>query len=155
MKQVKRIQVTPTITLDAYTAGDVVGGLQTFAVSSVAPVHGYIRSLLITDDDSQAEQYTIYLYEEAPTTIANDAAFAPSVADLNKVIGTIVVATADWTADVGSTGIDWAMLGGHEDKEMWIPFFGKNVYAYLVATDTPDYAAADDLVLTMTVEYNI
>ena len=147
-----RVYNALTVGTGAYTAGDVVGGLLTFEVSTENGARsGNIVSVLLTDDHKQSEQYVLYLFDQAPTTIANDAAFAPTIADLKKIIGTVVVATADWT-EINNN--DWALLGGHEDTRMRIPFVTHdgNVYMYAVATDTPDYNAATDLTITIVVE---
>lgn len=150
-KWIKDIVVTPTITLNAYTAGDVVGGLMTFDVSAPRPASGEIRKIVITDDHNQSEQYTLLIHNDTPSTIANDAAYAPTIADLNMIIDEVVVATADWST-WNSNGI--AIIASYENVAMRIPFHTPdgNLYVYAVATDTPDYAAADDLVFTMTVE---
>lgn len=154
-RRIRRIQVAPTVDTDAYTAGDVVGGLMTF---SVAPqgLDGLIRSVLITDADNQSEGYTIYIFNAQPSVIADDAAFAPTIDDLNKIAGVVVVAAGDYTT-VNSLG--WTLIGGHEDNvaagvSMEIPVHSDNgdIYVYAVATDTPDYSAATDLTFTLSVE---
>lgn len=152
MRRIIRTLNALTVSTSAYTAGDVVGGLLTFEVSTENGARsGRVVSVLLTDDHSQEEQFVLYLFDQAPTTIANDAAYAPTIADLKKIIGTVTVATADWTTINGN---DWALLGGHEDAEMKIPFVTNdgNVYMYAVATDTPDYNAATDLTITLVVE---
>lgn len=148
--RVMSVTVTPTLTLNAYTAVDVVGGLMTFDFGPVSN-GGVIRQILITDAAAQSEQYSLYIFDDEPTTIANDAAFAPAIADLGKLVDVVTVATADWT-EINS--LDWAIIGSFEDGEMRIPFssVSGNLYMYAVATDTPDYAAADDLTFTLVVE---
>ena len=94
----KTVTATPTIDTDAYTANDVVGGLMTFAISTEQGHRsGQIVSMLVTDDHDQKEPYTLYIFTGgAPTTIADDAAFAPAIADLKKIVATITVAAADF-----------------------------------------------------------
>lgn len=141
------IDLEPTVTLAAYTGGDVVGGLLTFAVDGTSgPLRGVIRNLVMIDEDSEAEVYTLYLFSSQPSAIADAAPFAPTVADLRKLIGTVAIAAANYTTVnnfdyVEKTGID-------------LEFFAPNgsIYAYLVATDTPDYANADTLYFRLTVE---
>lgn len=148
MRRNKRTSVTPTIGTDAYTAGDVVGGLMTFAVGGVG-LSGSIRSVIVVDDHSQEEQYELYFFYALPSTIADDAAFAPTLADLKKLVSTVTLATADWTT---LNSNDVAILGGHEDTAMDIPFTSEdgNLYLYAVATDTPDQNAATDLTFIVT-----
>jgi len=149
--RVNTVTVVPTLTLNAYTAGDTVGGLLTFDVGW-ACMSGKIVSIAFVDDANQKEQYTIFLYDSLPSTIANDAAYEPTVADLKLLLSTVTLATADWTTISGNA---YALLGGHEDGAMDIEFFTPdgNIYMYLMATDTPDYAAATDLTIIMRVEY--
>ena len=150
MRRIRHIAVTPTIGTSAYTAADCVGGLMTFAITDQG-FDGLIRGLLVTDDHAQSEQYILYVYRSLPSTIADDAEYLPTVADLNKLVTTIVIATGDWT-EINS--IDWAFVGGYEDTQMQIPVHSANgnIYLYAVATDTPDYDATDDLVFTLSVE---
>jgi len=147
---IKAISVTPTVTLDAYTAADVVGGLITFEVRG-GPASGEIRRIRLVDDANQKEQFTLLIHNDTPSTIANDAAYAPVVADLAMIIDEVVVATADWSTWNGNAV---AMIAGYENGEMHIPFHTEdgNLYVYAVATDTPDYVAATDLTIIMDVE---
>lgn len=149
-KWIKDIAVTPTITLNAYTAGDVVGGLMTFEVRG-GPASGEIRKIVLVDDHNQSEQYTLLIHDDTPSTIANDAAYAPVVADLKLIVDEVVVATADWST-WNSNAV--AIVGSFENAEMHIPFHTEDgkLYMYAVATDTPDYAAATDLTIIMTCE---
>lgn len=151
MKEIKQVSVTPTISTGAYTAGDVVGGLMTFTVSDLTPVEGILRSILITDDHNQSEEYTLYVFNAVPSTIANDAAFAPTLADLKKLITTVGIASGDYTT---SNSNAWALLGGHEDTIMEIHFHSDTgaIYIYAVAVATPDYNADGDLSIKITVE---
>jgi len=149
MRRNKRISVTPTVDTDAYTAGDVVGGLMTFAVGGVG-LSGSIRSVIVVDDHGQTEPYTLYWFYARPSTIADDAAFAPTVADLKKLATTLLLEAGDY-ATVNSN--DVAILGGREDSAMDVPFTSDdgNLYLYAVPADTPDYNAATDLTFILTV----
>lgn len=139
------IDVEPTVTLAAYTANDVVGGLLTFSVAT-GPRRGVIRQLLLVDEDSQAETYTLYLFSDTPTTIADADAFAPTIADLRKLIGTVAIASASY---VTVNSLDYINILAID-----LEFFTSsgNIYGYLVATDTPDYTNADTLYLRLSVE---
>jgi hypothetical protein len=139
--------VTPSlvVTLNAYSANDVVGGLITIPANS-ASGGGVIRQVLITDAANQKEPYTLYLFDAEPTTIANDAAFAPTIADLKKIAATMAIAALDYVEvnslayAIKSPDLEFSVLGG-------------SLYAYLVAGDTPDYAAVTDLTLKFTLEF--
>lgn len=148
MRRVRRIAVTPTIGTVAYTAGDVVGGLMTFGITDQG-FDGQLSSILVTDAAAQGEAYTLYVFEAVPSTIADDAAFAPTLADLKKLVTTVAVGTADY-----GHGGSMALLGGHEDTEMKVPVHSNNgdLYIYAVAVATPDQVAVTDLTFTATVE---
>jgi len=124
----------------AYTAGDVVGGLMTFTLPGVAG-GGIINSVLLTDDDNEKAEISLYLFDEEPTTIADDAAFAPTAADLKKMIcGPIVFAAADFTT---VNSLAYAYEG---DLNYTFTADGKNqIYGYAVCTATPTYAATKTL----------
>ncbi len=147
MNRINRIAVTPTVTLNAYTANDVVGGLMTFGVFPQA-FDGVIRNLLSVDDDAQSEAYVMYVFESLPSTIANDAAFAPTLADLKKIATTITVANGDYITKGGNT---WTQDIVTEEAGSVHSDSG-NLYVYAVATNTPDYATTTPLTFTMTVE---
>ena len=140
------ITVTPTIALTAYTAGDVVGGLLTFSDNDVPVGAVAFNAVTLIEADIQNEQYVLHLFNDVPTTIANDAAYASNIliADLKKEIKQITIATADWT-DTGTVGTS--------AFKTFDPVYAENprnaIYGYLVATDTPDYSATDDLTINL------
>lgn len=144
--EIRTVDVALTVTLAAYTAGDVVGGLLTIPATHAAG-GGTLRQVSITDAANQKEPYTLYLFDAAPTTIANDAAFAPDIADLKKIAGTVAIAALDYTT---VNSLAYAVKTG-VDIEFAAPT--GNLYAYLVAGDTPDYAAAGDLAMRFTLEF--
>jgi len=147
----KRIAVTPTIGTDAYTASDVVGGLMTFAVSTEQGHRsGQIRSVLVTDAAAQSEPYTFYIFRAAPSTIADDAAFAPTIADLKKLVAVLDITAANYTT---VNSLDYNIIGGATTAlEIEFDTDDGNLYAYAVANaSTPDYDAATDLTFTLLV----
>ena len=144
--QQKTITTALTVGTDAYTANDVVGGLITFDVANSAG-SGLIRWASVVDDDAEDAELALYLFDAVPTTIADDAAFAPTVADLKKYIGKILFEAADYE-DINSNGV--AMLGhGVSTDFLNIDFKTDtgNIYGYLVCTGTPTYTAATDLTI--------
>jgi hypothetical protein len=101
----------------------------------------------MVDEDSQAEIYTLYVFNDKPTVIADDAAFATAVtvADLRKLIAVIPIAAADY---ITLNAFDYVHLDLTHADVLGRPLvFNGNgkLWAYLVATETPDYANADTL----------
>lgn len=143
------IEVPITVTLDAYTANDVVGGTLSCEVPQ-AKGGCWIYAVKLIDDATQAEAYTLYVFNEAPSTIANDAAHAPTEADWLKYIGKIAIAAGDY--DTSGTEADCALvygLGGSQTSNFVHAETLPDGYLYfrLVAGATPDYADADDLTM--------
>jgi hypothetical protein len=136
--------VTPTISAGAYSANDVVGGLLTFTFANSRGANGMVRSIRIADRDNEKAACKLWLYKEPPTTIADNAAFAPPDSDIDKVIGVVAIAAADYTTSTAN-----AFAGKHEQG---IDFLGTNgaIYGYLVCDATPTYSATNDLTISIT-----
>jgi len=140
---IKTIDVALTVATAAYTAGDVVGGLIALDLHS-AGGGGQLRRVTLTDAASQAEPYTLYIFDQVPSTIADADPFAPTIADLKKLIATLSIVAGDY---VTVNSLDYVIKDG-----LGIDFSAGNgsLWAYLVAVSTPDYAAATDLALRFT-----
>lgn len=144
----KIITTALTVGTDAYTANDVVGGLLTFNVAN-AGGGGVIRWASIVDDDNEKTELTLYLFSAAPTAIADDAAFAPAIADLKIYIGKILFQAADYET-INNNAV--ALLGhGASTDYLNVDFSTSsgNIYGYLVCTATPTYTAATDLTVVL------
>lgn len=148
---IRKLTQDLTVTLAAYEAQDCVGGTITFPVSSASKMDdhpGIIRAVMLTDEAAQAEKFHLYFFNAEPAEAARtDAAVCTLVAaDIDKMLGVIYIADSDYLTATG--------LSSHAYKELEMPvvFDGKNLYAVLVAVETPDYAAATDLNLTIYME---
>src|SRR3990167_1692499 len=106
----KWVEVPITVTLDPYTALDVVGGTLTSDAVPQLKGGGYIYCLRLIDDEAQAEPYTLYVYSSAPSAIADGDAYTQTVADALLCIGKIAIATADY--DTTGTLCDMAFVYG-------------------------------------------
>jgi hypothetical protein len=142
----KTVGLELTVALTAYTAGDVVGGLLEFDISD-ASGGGICSTLRMVDEDSQAEIYTLYVFNDKPTVIADGDAFATAVtvADLRKRIATIPIVAANYNTLNSMDYVDLDLT--HADVLGRSLVFNGNgkLWAYLVATETPDYTNADTL----------
>lgn len=140
MTMLKLLEVTsaPTITAGAYSAGDVVGGLLTFTLQSGSGVF-LLKSVRIVDDDNEKAASHLYLFNSEPTTIADNGAFAPTVADLKKMVANIAIAAADFST-LNSNAV--ALI---EDLTAMFKSDTGKVYGYLVCDATPTYTAVTDL----------
>lgn len=137
-------QVTPTIDDDAYTANDVVGGLMTFNVASPS-MSGIINKVKITDADNEGAALDLYIFSAVPSTIADDAAGALVIADLDKLVCKVEVAAADYEA------VNSLKFAVKEDINAVYTTDTGNLYMYAICTGTPTYASAALLKFTITV----
>lgn len=147
------IDIALTVDTDAYTANDVVGGLITIAVPKSRG--GTIRRVNLVDADNEDAAFTLHFFDQLPSTIADDAAFAPTIADLKKRIGVVTIVAGNYrtdnslsTADIHDVNYDYDATVGLTLSEQSAS--GK-IYAYLVATATPTYTATTDLTLRVTI----
>jgi len=138
----KTPSVIPTLkTGAAYTAGDVLGGLLTFDVH-IASGSGVANRLRIVDVEQIKAAGKLHLFDNLPTTIADDDAYATNItaADMQKEILQIAIVGGDFadTGTVGSSAYLWFE---------WISYVAMrgNLYGYFVCSGTPTYTNAKAL----------
>lgn len=141
--QTRIIDVTPTITAGAYSAGDVIGGLIMFDVFS-AGGGGTIRRIALLDADDEKAACKLYLFSAPPAAVADNAPFAPNTTDQRKLVDVIPFGAGDYVSLNGDAyavkrdlNIDYAAADGR-------------LYAYLVCDGTPSYTSTGDLMLRLT-----
>ena len=138
-------QTSLVVSTSAYDASDVVGGLLKFDIPGVVG-GGIINACLLTDDANQSEPFHLYLFDAAPTSIDDAAAFAPAIADLKKIVARISIAAADYVT-VNSNG--YALKSDLNEVFDCSGGTGQ-LFGYLVANgSTPDYAATTDLYVAL------
>lgn len=135
------VSVRPTITAGAYSANDVVGGRLDFTIPWKA-AGGFVDSVRIVDDANQKAAMTLYLFSRVPTAIADNAAFAPTVADLQALAGTIAIAATDYVT-LNNNAVAIKRLNSDGAISFWCP--DGILYGYAVVSGTPTYANAADL----------
>jgi hypothetical protein len=142
-------QVTISHDDDAYTANDVVGGLLTFNLASPSGC-GTLQALKITDEDNEGAALDVYIFDEAPSTIADDAAGALAIGDLDKLITKVEIAADDYEA---VNSLKFVIKGeASEGLSRAYELDSKgNLYAYVICTGTPTYAADKVIKMTLTV----
>ena len=142
------VEVPVTVQIvGAYEANDVVGGTLSCDVPQVKG-GGYVHAVRLVDDDDEKAVFTLYVFNGAPSTIADGAAHAPTEADWLKCMGAIAIAAADYDAS-GTEAC--AFVKGYdqltEDYVMFDNLDNGKLYFRLVCTATPTYTAADDLTM--------
>lgn len=123
-----------------YTANDTVGGLLSLPVyQDLGIMRGLLLGVIVTvGEASIAVPGTIHIYNEEPSEIADNAAFAPTHADNKKRIGGMLLPAA-------------TALNSFNIYEYWasapIPFYGQTLYAYYPTTGTPNFTGTDKEIL--------
>lgn len=144
------VMQTPTITAGAYTAGNALGGLLTFA-NAVRAAGGQARitKVVITDDAMQSAPIDLVLFNQTFTATGDNSAFDPSDADLANCIGYIDVAATDY-AEFNDNGVAAKTSG------LRMPFpitlVGTSLFGQMVIRNGDTFAATDDITIKLTLE---
>jgi len=142
------VEVPITVSTSAYAAEDVVGGtLQTPDLKQVSG-GGYIAWVRLVDDDDEKAALRLYVYRDAPSNIADGAAFAPTEADWLLTLGCITLAAADYDA----SGAEACLFAKGLDRKtgeaiIFDALPDGRLYFRLVCDATPTYTDVNDLTL--------
>ena len=133
------ISQTPTVTAGAYSAGDAVGGLLTFAnAARVAGGGGVIKDAIFLDDAGQDAAMELWLFSVTFTAMADNAAWNPSSADLRNLVAIIPTSSGAWY-DAGTESAAMVEIAQRYDLD------GTSMFGQLVTRGTPTFAATDDI----------
>jgi hypothetical protein len=137
------LEETITPANSAYHAGDVVGGrLEIGTLEGAGAAGGFlIVGIALVDDDNEGAALNLHLFDRAPTSIADHAAFAPTAADLAKRVRKVAITAGDYET------INSLKVAYIEEVNTLIP--SATVWAYLEAVATPTYAATKTLTLRL------
>jgi len=136
---------TAVSTTPAYTAGDAVGGKRTITGAlRTSNGSGILESIQILDRANQKAAMELFIFDSNPAaaTITDNAAFVFSTDDL-KVLAHVTIAATDYItinskAVATIKGLGIALKGADSSTSL---------YAALVTTGTPTYAATSDVQL--------
>lgn len=133
------ISQTPTVTAGAYSAGDNVGGLLTFAdAARVSGGGGVIKDVLLIDDAGQDAELELWLFKETFTPGSDNDAWAPVEAELHNLITVISTTDGHWIA-AGTPSVCPIEIARRYDLT------GTSLFGRLVTRGTPTFAATDDV----------
>jgi hypothetical protein len=142
-----RIQVTPTISTSAYTSGDCIGGLMTFAnAARISGGSGIIQSILVLDKtQAQRAAMDLLFFDRSVTVAGDNAAVAMSDADMAYCLGVVPIGPYN-TAWPGTPANSISTL-----INVGLPFVlnGTDLFVQAVVRATPTYVASTDLVFTL------
>ena len=133
------ISQTPTVTAGAYIAGDAVGGLLTFAgAARVAGDGGVIKDVIIIKDNGNTAALELWLFNATFTAMVDNAPWAPSEADLRKLVA--IIATADGASFAAGTP-----AVARVECSQYYECTGTSLFGQLVTRGTPTFGATDDV----------
>jgi len=140
----KIVLATPTLDTSAYASGDRVGSIMEFVgAMDTSSDTGNILSITILDRAALTAALTLLLFKDLPTIAsADNAALNITDAEMDKCIGWIPIATADYisaTAATIATVRNVNLLVGAV-KSQTNPT-GTSLFGVLRTTGTPTYAA--------------
>lgn len=133
------ISQTPTVTAGAYTGGDAVGGLLTFANAAFfTGGGGVIKDVIILDDAGQDAEMELWLFDVTFTAMSDNDPWAPSEADLRNLVAIITTSDGAWFA-AGTPSAARVEVAQRYDLE------GTSLFGQLVTRGTPTFVATDDV----------
>lgn len=139
------VKVTPTITVGAYSAQDMVGGKLTLEDAvRVAGGSGYLYSVQVVDTDKIGAALEVHLFSSLAGTYADNGAESITAADWEHYLGTVSIATADYITKANA-------LIAMPDPVIFKPILlkavaaSRDLYAIVVCTATPTYTHVDGL----------
>ena len=139
----KGVSVTPTITAGAYTAGDVVGAIQTIAnATRVSAEPTVLQSIVITDLAALTQAFTIWFFNANPSngTYTDNIALDIHDTDLAMCVGFVKVTSADYASAADNSVATVRNIG--------LPLMpaATSLFAIAQCTGTgPTYASTSDL----------
>jgi hypothetical protein len=136
-----------TTTAGAYSANDVVGGLITFTNAfPTISTKGRIVSMDVIDDAGTTTDYEFCPFKSAPAVIADNAAFAPTLAELKTKSPCIKVATTDRFVAGTRSSTSLASMNSFVESD------STTLYGYLVDRTGRTGASTSDITLIITIE---
>lgn len=148
---VLEVAVTPTITAGAYTAGDALGGLLTFAsVVRTAGGSGEIVKVTIIDNAKQSAPVDLVLFDQTFTATADNSPFDPSDADLQNCLGYVSVAATDY-AEFNDNGVATKASGLQMPFAYKLAAGGSSLFGQTVIRNGDTYVAVNDITIKITV----
>lgn len=140
------ISQTPTVsTTPAYTAGDAVGGLLTFASAARGVGRGgLVKKVVISDNGKQSVALDLVLYDTTITAPTDNAAFDPTDAENLTCVGHISIGAANY-ASLNDNSVATV------ESDLAYTCTGTSLFGALVTRGTPTYVATNDITVRITV----
>ena len=144
------VTLTLTVTNGAYTIGDVVGGLLTFAgATASAGGHSVINSVELCGVSALAYNLEFYKADLATPNVADNGTYTLAAADGLNYQGRVQITAADYVPAANS--FNNACVKG-QGKQIATATTSTTLYGYLVATATTT-PGTTTIYLTVDFEY--
>ena len=140
------VAITPTITAGAYSANEVVGGIQTLTGAlRISAGTAILQSVTVRDLAAQNAVLQIFFFNANPATgtYTDNGAFDLDDTDSGLCIGKVIVNASDYTS-LADNSIATITGCGLPLKATT----GTSLYAIIRTTGTPTYASTSDLKIT-------
>ncbi len=150
--QTRRVSVIPTIDTSAYAADDQLGGIQTLTALCGRGGRGTtIQNITVLDKAAQEAPMVLFFFNQLPTVASSDnGALTISDAEMEKCVGTILVAVGDYQSVAGSSIAtvkpSAACLGLRSEED------SGNIYVVAKITNSATYGSASDLIFSYIVQ---
>ena len=133
------IIANPTVTAGAYTAGDCVGGVLTFAgAARNAGGGGVIKNMIIIDDAGQDSNMELWLFDQTITAIGDTNPWVCTEAELHNLVAIITSTDGSWFA-TGTPSVNAV------EVSQQYTCAATSLFGQLVTRDTPTFVATDDV----------
>lgn len=142
-----QVQVVPTVSTSAYTAGNVVGGLLTFANAvSGTVLSGVLTSVSVTTRSTQTAGFKLYLFSASPAgTFTDRTAPVIAAADALLLLDVITLGAAD-------SGLGSAVTTYNTDAiSRSLVLAGTSLFGVLITTGTPTFSTTTNVAVTVSV----
>jgi hypothetical protein len=141
------VSVAPTVTASAYSTGNCLGGLMTFASMLDAALTGTLQSIQVVSKSALTCGLKLYLFNANPTgsTFTDKAAPSIAAADITKLVGVYTLSQAD--SGLGTHTI-WVLDAIGKTVSV---ASGSTLYALLTVQGTPTPASTSDITATLSV----
>ena len=144
-RQVRRFQVSPTVDTAVYAANDQVSTLQRLKIATAMRRGGDIKLITVMDAGLQKSALDLFFFDRSVTVAADNAAASFSDADMAFCLGVVNILAADYDDNaansIATVAIDFPVMSFTADAFL---------YMAIVSRGTPDYVAATDLVISVT-----
>jgi hypothetical protein len=142
-----QVQVVPTVSTSAYTAGNVVGGLLTFTNAVAGTVlSGVLTSVAVTVRGTQTAGFKLYLFSASPAgTFTDRTAPAIASADAPLLLDVVTLGAADSGLGANVTTYNTDAISRS------LVLAGTSLFGVLITTGTPTFGTTTAVAVTVSI----